>query len=508
MSRVAVFKQLLNRIFSANNARWILLFFAVYFGLITFVNHYLFRTSSDPLGIYSNALFDYAHFRANDCTLLSPLNAELETPFFDNKLSDHFNLIQFVFAPFYFIFGTYTLLIFQWIAVLLGGWGVFQFFRQKPFPEYFASMAMTHYFAFFAWHSAFAFDYHDNVVGASALPWLFLFLKQERWKAFSLILLLAVACKENIPVFLFFIFGVLFLFPFEKSKKQRVMAMSASAFCLLYFLGVTKIIMPALANEGRESYLHFHYSALGESYGEAIKFAIGHPWDTIKMFFTNHTGDRWGSGIKAELYLVLLLSGSFAWFFRPAWLLMAIPIIAQKVLNDQILKWGINYHYSVELAAISTFAFFIWLSESQKVQKKWIVALLVIGSTFGITISKYFGRTAKWYDQERQNVFSPKHYKRAFDIAELHNALALIPNNENVAVSAHFHLVPHIPFRKDIYEFPIVENAEYIAVLLNSGTYPLKTKEAFDRAVAQYLTSEDWVKVYEGNSTIILQKKP
>ncbi|MGB0432144.1 MAG: DUF2079 domain-containing protein [Bacteroidia bacterium] len=105
--------------FKPKNAKWNLLFFAVFFGLITFVNHYQFRTSSDPLGIYTNAIYDYAHFRANDCKLLTPLNAELETPFFDNKLSDHFTPIQFIIAPFYYIFGTYTLLIFQLIIMTM-----------------------------------------------------------------------------------------------------------------------------------------------------------------------------------------------------------------------------------------------------------------------------------------------------------------------------------------------------------------------------------------------------
>ena len=135
---------------------WIVIFFAIFYGLITFVNHYLFRTSSDPTGIYTNAIYDYAHFRANDCKLLTPLNADLDTPFFDNKLSDHFNLIQFLFAPFYHIFGSYTLLIFQWLAVLAGGWGVFKYFSDFNKNRSLGALAMFHYFAFFGFHSAFA----------------------------------------------------------------------------------------------------------------------------------------------------------------------------------------------------------------------------------------------------------------------------------------------------------------------------------------------------------------
>ncbi|MGB0431134.1 MAG: DUF2079 domain-containing protein, partial [Bacteroidia bacterium] len=337
----------------------------------------------------------------------------------------------------------------------------------------------------------------------------FYFLRKQHWKAFTIIFILALLCKENISVFMFFIFGALALKPFDKSKSQRIIAVSASVFSIFYFLIITKMVMPSLANEGRDSYLHFHYSALGESYGEAIKFAITHPWETFKMFFTNHTGDRWGDGIKAELYLVLLLSGAFAWLFRPVWLLMAIPIIAQKVLNDQILKWGINYHYNVELIAICTFAVFSWLATAKfKVESlKLKVALLITLSTFTITLVKYKSRTAKWYTHERQNIFSPKHYTRSFDIAELRNALELIPNDENISVSGHYHIIPHVPFRKTLYEFPVVEDADYIAVLLGEGTYPLKSDEAYRDSLAKYQRSPKWETVYDTNKTVILRRK-
>lgn len=494
--------------FNPKIAKWILLFFAVFYGLITFVNHYQFRTSSLDLGIYNNAIFDYAHLRVNDCSLLTPINSELKTPYFDNKFSDHFNPIQFLFAPFYYVFGSYTLLVFQWLIILIGGWGVFKFFNDYGDKAWMGSLAMLHYFGFFAFHSALAFDYHDNVLGASALPWLFYFLRRQSLKAFATIFILTLLCKENISIFMFFIFGALAIKPFDKSKTQRAFAISASTFSIFYFLIITKFVMPSLANEGRESYLHFNYSALGGSYGEAIKFAITHPWETFKMFFINHTSNQWGDGIKAELCLVLLLSGAFAWFFRPVWLLMAIPIIAQKVLNDNFMKWGLNYHYNVELAAICTFAVFSWLNNSKfKIQNlKFKIGLLVALSTITITLVKYKSRAAKWYSYERQNIFSPKHYTRSFNVTELRNALELIPDDEDVAVSGHFSIVPHVAFRKDVYEFPVVENAKYIAVLLDEGTFPLKSNEAYKDSVSKYQNSASWETIYDKNKTVILRR--
>jgi hypothetical protein len=134
------------------------------------------------------------------------------------------------------------------------------------------------------------------------------------------------------------------------------------------------------------------------------------------------------------------------------------------------------------------------------------IGLLIVLSTFSITLLKYGARKAKWYTHERQNIFSPKHYIRSFDISELRNALELIPDDENVAVSGHFSIVPHVAFRKDIYEFPMVENAKYIAVLLDEGAFPLKSNEAYKDSVSKYQNSANWETIYNENKTVILRR--
>ena len=203
---------------------------------------------------------------------------------------------------------------------------------------------------------------------------------------------------------------------------------------------------------------------------------------------------------------------------------MAIPIIAQKVLNDQILKWGINFHYNVELIAICTFALFEFISKPKLqfftyakelttqindfiTKHLFKIALIIVLSTVSITIIKYKARTAKWYTHERQNVFSPKHYTRNFDVSELRKALNLIPDDEDVSVSGHYSIIPHVAFRKTLYEFPVVEDADYIAVLLGEGTYPLKSDEAYADSLAKYQTSPNWETLYDKNKTVILRRK-
>lgn len=494
----------LKKIFESNRLYWILFVFGVIFILVSFVNHLTFRTSSDPLGIYSNAIYDYAHFRANDCTLLTPLNAKLEEPFFDNKLSDHFNILQFFIAPFHFIFGTWTLLIFQLLFILIGGVGVHYYFRKNQSGLFYSNLATIHFFSIWGVLSALAFDYHDNVLGVMIIPWFFLFVRDQNWVKATVVFTLMLLSKENVSFWLFFVcFGL--AVGYFKSRKHLIPLTFFALSSLLYFFTVTKIVMPSLANEGRE-YLHFHYSALGEDMGEALNFVLTSPLETIKLMFINHTGDPNGDWIKAELYLVILLSGGVALFLRPYYLIMILPIFGQKVFSDDMLKWGINYHYCIAFVPVLTFALFLGVERTKWLKAKELLILIAVFLTIAITLVKNNTRIAKWHDKSRINFLTLAHYQREFDIWEARKSLDLIPDDEDVIISAHFNAVPHMPFRRTIYEFPVVEDAEYIFLFEGVGTYPI-SKEEFKLEVHKYRASDDWEILYDQNSTLILKRK-
>ena len=44
----------------------------VLYCLISLVNHYLFKTYALDLGLYTHAMYDYAHFRIDDCSMFLP----------------------------------------------------------------------------------------------------------------------------------------------------------------------------------------------------------------------------------------------------------------------------------------------------------------------------------------------------------------------------------------------------------------------------------------------------
>src|SRR3989338_2361344 len=96
-------------------------FFLILYSLLSLVNHYNFRSNAWDLGIFNQAIYQYAHLQLGSNTIS-------EAP---NLLADHFDVVMILFSPFYRVFGSYTLLLFQIIMAFFGAVGVYIFLNEK-----------------------------------------------------------------------------------------------------------------------------------------------------------------------------------------------------------------------------------------------------------------------------------------------------------------------------------------------------------------------------------------
>src|SRR5690606_24943581 len=166
-----------------------ILFFVIY-SLISLVNHYHFNTSAFDLGIFNQTLYHYSHLQ------LGP-NTVRGVPIL---LADHFELILFLFAPLYWIFGSYTLLIVQILAVHFGALGLYLFIQHKTKDQWLALGSTLLFYLSFGVMNALAYDYHNNVVGIMFLPWLFYMFELKKFKSYYLFLALFLITKENMAL--------------------------------------------------------------------------------------------------------------------------------------------------------------------------------------------------------------------------------------------------------------------------------------------------------------------
>jgi len=419
-------------------------------------------------------------------------------PQFSNLLSDHFSLVILPVAFLQFLGGSYTLLLFQIVMILAGAIGVYQYFRFKFPANNLPLYATFHFLSIWGIYSALAFDYHDNVTGAMLVPWLLLFFEQQKKMKAAVFLLLILISKENMALWSVFIcLGLVFLH--WKNKNMRFTGIVMMVFSLVYFVTVVKWVMPGLANEGRE-YLHFKYSALGADFGEMFKNILKNPLLPLKLLFVNQTGLPDADGIKRELHIFIALSGGIFLIFKPQYLIM---LYAQKLFNDDFSKWGLNYQYSIEFVpvlAIGAFSVIGNLSEKIKKPAIWLVPMVC----FFMTIKSLDSRVSKWYRSENHRFYSIKHYTRDFDTDIVYNAIKKIPSNANL--SAQSPIVPHVAFRDYIYQFPVIENAQFILINKMEDPYPLSKQELIDE-IKNLINSQKWTVFHEEDPVVILKRK-
>ena len=478
--------------------KWLLLVFVFFGGLfasISFVNHYNFRTYGWDLGINQNALFDYAHFKWNDCMIMQPS--------FDNVLADHFSLYPLLISPLYWVFGSYTMLIFQWAGILFGGLGVYRFVRFISNNKKLATFAVVHFFCIWGIYSALSFDYHDNVVGAMFVPWfLYYYKKKELGKALFVFVLLLIS-KENMALWGgFIVLGISLRHLLNKEWKELRLSLLLSFGAFLYFIIILKLVIPALSNTDGV-YLHHSFNALGSNFGEVIVNIIKHPIRAIELLFENHSGDSFFDGIKSETYLALILAGGWAMFFYPEYLIMIIPIIAQKMYNDLPIRWGISDHYSIEFAPIIVIALYTFFNELK--DKKIKLAGMMIAICAISTFKFMENRTSEYYKKNNTRFYSPDHWKRKFDVRSVHQVLKTIP--DSLRVSAQSQLAPHLAFRDYIYHYPYIGDANCIALLTaEENKYPFN-EETYQAEVKRLINSDEWSVFVQTQAVLILVKK-
>ena len=466
------------------------LFFGILYSLISLVNHYNFRTYALDLGAYTNALYDYSHFQWNDSTAFKFVE--------ENLLADHFDLYLILFSPLSLIFGTYTLQVIQILFLLFGGVGVYAYFKTEKKTSPFAIYASLYFYIFFGVFAAVSYDYHSNVIAAALIPWFFLFVKKGKLLFATILIVLILISKENIS--LWFVFICLGLtIEYRKTPYIRNFLILASIFSGIFFILITSVVMPSFSNIG--NYPHFHYGFLGENFSEAIVHLISHPVESFKVLFTNHINHPNGDFVKLELHLLLLISGLPLLIKKPQYLLMLVPIYFQKLFHDNYSMWGIGGQYSIEFAPILSVGIFSVLADFKKRKRIKTVSIVVVILALGATI-RTMDNTVFFTNKSTIRFYKSSHYSRDYNVQNVHVQLNKIP--KNAIVSAQSPFLPHLALRDNIYQFPIIKDAEYVIFSKNENSYPL-TKEEFLSETTLIKNSNEWELIYD-DEVVILRK--
>ncbi|MGI4872678.1 MAG: DUF2079 domain-containing protein [Janthinobacterium lividum] len=494
--------------------RWrtvLLLGFGVAYALVSLVNHYNFRTATFDLGIAAQAVADFAHLRLPRTTLL------LDAPP-TGYLGQHFSLTPALAVPLYYLVGgAWALLLLQIGALLLGALGVWRYVVAQGSGGREANWALAFFAAQWGVFSALSFDYHDNVVGAMALPWLALWVGQGRGgRALAAAVLLLVS-KENMALWLAFVLlGLAWQHwprrtpaPLQPHPVAPLWLGLGAVAALGYFLVVTRYAMPLFDTTHRPFTQMVRYAHLGNSLPAAVGNVLTHPpllWATL---FRNTLPDGSYDYIKLETWLAVLVSGGWALLRRPWYALMLLPILGQKLLANDYAFWGINGQYSIEFAPVLALAVADALRATRSPglgvrRRAWSAALAGVAV---FTVVTLYTRRSQWYDRATGNFLVGRHYRCAYDRAALTATLAQVP--AGIPLSTASNLVPHLLNRRDVFLFPVLRTARLVALLRQpdeQGAWPLGPAEA-QQALARLQADPHYRVLYQDAQLVLLSRQ-
>ncbi|WP_220235702.1 DUF2079 domain-containing protein [Hymenobacter ginsengisoli] len=480
----------------------LLLAFAIIYSLISLVNQANFRTGALDLGYEAQALADVAQLRIPRITLLADAPPIA-------YLAAHFSFTSALAVPLYYLVGpVWALLLLQIGALLVGMLGVARYAHSLGASEAQANWAMALLGSQWGLFSALGFDFHNNVLGAMALPWLAYWAREGHWGRAALAALFILLSKENLALWLAF---VLLGLAWQHWPRRAVVwrAGVGVVLALGYFVLVTHYFIPALDTTHRAYTQLGRYSQLGTSLPGIAGHLLAHPTLLWQELFTNTLPDAAYDYIKLELWVGLLLSGGWALLRYPWYALMLVPILGQKLLANDASFWGLNYQYSIEIAPVLALAMTDALLARCPVSRpgyvRWPLALAGVVLFTTITLYK---RRSTWYDRTTTNFLTRSHYRPAYpDPSGLRAALSRVP--AGLPLSASSTLVPHLTGRSDLFLFPVLRTAQVVALLREPderGAWPLSPADG-QRAAAQLRTAPGYRVLYEDAQVVLLARQ-
>jgi len=460
----------------------LILGFIAYFTYYVVLRHAAFETAGYDLGNFSQALWNTTHGHFMGMTTVAGATS---------RWAFHFEPILFLFVPIYAVFPWPVLLtVLQTLIVAVGAIPIFLIARHLLGSAWAGVLYAGVYLMLPALQAAVIFDFHGVTLAMSFVAFALWALLQKRYIAFGVWSLLVMSCKEDMPL-LVFMMG-LYILIIQRHWRVGMMTVTAS---LAWFALANFVIIPAYSPIGDSIYIA-RYSGLGASLKEIMLSFLLHPLRVLAIAFEYPKWLYW---------LQLTMPVAFTSLLSPPLLLLSLPSLAINTLSRESATYTPNmFHYAapiVPFVVVSSISGVAWLSgrlgrNRQEVRSAWRgrLLVLVLGASLGY-------HAMAGYTPLRLGFQWP-----AFDA---HDSLAeemLEKIPPQASVSAQNPLVPRLANRLQIYIFPKIENAEYIAIDTQGSYYPFGDRQELCGEVRQLVEGTSYGVVFFADGLLLLQR--
>jgi uncharacterized membrane protein len=384
---------------------WLIILSTLY-SLLAVLRHVHFQSGGFDLGIYDQAVWQYAHF-------LFPYNTIKERFI----LGDHFTLTLPLIAPLYWIWDNVnSLLIFQSVWVCFSAVAVYLVARIRKFSPFVCLSIAFLYSLFYGIQFAVYSDFHPIVLGIGFLAWLIYFLESKKGKLFFITLILALLTQEDMG---FALAGLGFIYFFKKEyRKLAILFIILGIFSSLSEIKIIGLLSPA----------GFEY----------IPHISQNPFQIVKELFDDPQ--------KVQTWIY-----SLGWFsFLPIFSLGSIAAVTSNLAQFFVTgsafsrMWSPFMHHRAILAIFLLLGTLDTLGFIKKLDKKYLNLNLIVCLLIVSALSQQF-----IFHFPLNKLTKLSYWKEESWMKDNENLFKEIPKNASLAASQN--LVPHLSHRKEIY---------------------------------------------------------
>lgn len=444
--------------------------FAAGLGTLAALEHRAFETGRFDLGNMVQAVWSTAHGRPLEVT---ELGGDQIT-----RLGAHVDPMLVAFAPLWWLWPSPTmLLVLQAVVVALGALPIFWLGRKHLESDWAGALCGLAYLAYPAVQWLALDEFHPVALACPLLAFAFWYLDEDRLWMFLPFGVLAALTKEEVPLVIGAL-GIWYAIAKRRWIEGAVIAVVGTAATAIS-LGV---VMPHF-REGAEPAFYGRYDAVGGSPGGLAETAFTDPFAVLGAVTE-------GRDLLYIAELAFPLVGLF--LLAPLGLVAALPELLANLLSSVSTQTSIRFHYTAPIAPFLIAG--AVLGAARFARPREAAGALLAASLVGAIVIGPLG--AGELGPDRRSA----HDRLAAE------ALTLIP--PEASVSSTNGLGAHLSERRRIHSFPVVRDAEWIAVDLERASYLDRRSDPSTTAVplARLLRSGSWRTVFEKDGIFVLKR--
>jgi uncharacterized membrane protein len=311
--------------------------------------YYRAAPGSYDLGIFTEAVKQYAHFHAPIVDILAPGF---------NLLGDHFHPIIAVLGPFFLLFPSpVTLLVAQALLFAVAAVPLVWLGRERLGPGAGYAIGVA-YGLSFGVAQAVDFDFHEIAFAVPLLAFALWAMLESRYRTMVVCCFLLLLCKEDIGLTFVLPFGIAVMLRGRIGLGAVIAAMGTAGSLLAIYW-----IIPHFNPQHVYQYWSKN-SCVGTTTGAAHGNAVTCLWDSAAN----------SAGSKIELVFLLLSIVAFT-ALRSPFVLFIVPNLALRFISTDSSFWGTAFHYNAVLMPVLGVAAIDAIERARRAAPLGVVAL-------------------------------------------------------------------------------------------------------------------------------------